>query len=51
MPSNETLFTDGGTAGDSTDSTIDGSWDVLAPGDTITFTGSYTVTLIDAGNL
>ena len=50
-PGNETLFTDGGTAGDSTDATIDGSWDVLAPGDTITFTGTYTITQIDAANL
>ena len=51
IPGNETLFTDGGTAGDSTDATIDGSWDVLAPGDTITFTGTYTITQIDAANL
>jgi len=50
-PGDETLFADNGTSGDSTDAAIDGSWDVLAPGDTITFTGSYTVTLQDAANL
>ena len=51
VPGDETLFADNGTSGDSTDAAIDGTWDVLAPGDTITFTGSYTVTLQDAANL
>lgn len=50
-PGNETLLADNGTAGDSTDATPDGSWDVLAPGDVITFTGTYTVTAADAANL
>ncbi len=50
-PTNETLLTDGGTAGDSTDAGVDGSWDVLAPGDTITFTGTYTVQQADIDNL
>jgi len=51
-PVNETLQTDSLPEGDSTDSTPnDGNWDVLAPGDVITFTGSYTVTETDAENL
>ncbi|MEP1231665.1 MAG: hypothetical protein ABJG88_13410 [Litorimonas sp.] len=50
-PGNETLLTDVGTQGDSTDSGIDGSWDFLAPGDVLTFTGTYTVTQIDVDNL
>jgi len=41
------LLTDNGTAGDSTDAADDGSWDVLAPGDVITFTGTYVVTQAD----
>ena len=51
VPGNETLLTDNGTAGDSTDAAVDGSWDILAPGDVVTFTGTYTVTAIDAANL
>ncbi len=50
-PENETLLTDAGTVGDSTDAAQDGSWDVLAPGDTITFTGTYTVQQADIDNL
>ena len=51
-PSNETLTNDGGAAtGDSTDAGIDDVWDVLAPGDTITFTGTYTVQQADIDNL
>ena len=50
-PSNETLLTDAAPAGDSTDATADASWDVLAPGDVLTFTGTYTVTATDADNL
>jgi len=50
-PSNETLSTDNAPAGDSTDATADASWDVLAPGDVLTFTGTYTVTATDADNL
>lgn len=48
VPGNETLLTDSGTLGDSTDATpADGVWSVLAPGDTITFTSTYTVTQQD----
>jgi uncharacterized repeat protein (TIGR01451 family) len=50
-PSGETLFTDNGTLGDSTDAAADGSWDVLGVGDVITFTGTYTVTQDDVDNL
>ena len=50
-PTNEALLTDMGTLGDSTDAAINGSWDVLAPGDVVTFTGSYTVTQTDVDNL
>ena len=48
---NETLLTDNIIIGDSTDAAADGSWDVLAPGDVVTFTGTYTVTAADADNL
>ncbi len=48
---NEVLLTDAGTTGDSTDAAQNGSWDVLAPGDTITFTGTYTVQQADIDNL
>ena len=51
VPGDETLLTDVAPIGDSTDGVSDGNWDVLAPGDTLTFTGSYTVTEADAGNL
>ncbi len=51
VPGNETLLTDVAPTGDSTDAAVDGSWDVLAPGDTLTFTGTYTVTDIDAASL
>ncbi|MEM9332620.1 MAG: hypothetical protein AAGA53_14930 [Pseudomonadota bacterium] len=46
-PSNETLTTDNGTLGDSTDGGTNGVWDVLAPGDEITFTATYVVTQND----
>lgn len=48
---NEVLSIDAGTTGDSTDAAQDGSWDVLAPGDTVTFTGTYTVLQADIDNL
>ena len=51
IPGSETLLTDNGTLGDSMDAVADGSWDVLAPGDVVTFTGTYTVTAADAANL
>jgi large repetitive protein len=48
VPANETLSTDVGTANDSTDATAnDGIWSVLAPGDVVTFTASYTITQAD----
>lgn len=50
-PSGETLLTDNGTLGDSTDAAADGSWDTLGVGDSITFTGTYTVTQDDVDNL
>jgi len=50
-PANELLSADNGTAGDSTDAAPDGSWDILAPGDVITFTGTYTVTQMDVDTL
>ena len=51
IPSNETLLTDVAPIGDSVDITSDGSWDQLAPGDVLIFTGTYTVTATDAQNL
>ena len=51
VPGNEILLTDTAPAGDSTDAATDGSWDVLAPGDVVTFTGTYTVTQTDVDNL
>lgn len=50
-PAGETLFNDAGTLGDSTDAAADGSWDTLGVGDSITFTGTYTVTQDDVDNL
>ncbi len=47
VPSNETLTTDNPPLGDSTDAVIDGVWDTIAPGDIVTFTGTYTVTQSD----
>jgi uncharacterized repeat protein (TIGR01451 family) len=47
-PGNETLFTDNGALGDTTDVTpADGVWSVLAPGDVISFTSTYTITQQD----
>jgi len=51
IPQNESLVTDAAPLGDSTDLSQDNSWDVLAPGDVITFTGTYTVTQMDVDNL
>ena len=52
VPGNETLTEDNGTTGDSIDGTLnDGVWDLLAPGDVITFTGTYTVRQADIDNL
>ncbi len=48
----DTLATDAGEQNNSTDTSADGSWDVLGPGDVAEFTASYTVTQadVDAGN-
>ncbi|RVU86061.1 hypothetical protein EOL70_01030 [Leucothrix sargassi] len=45
----EAILNDSGTIGDSTDTSgNDGTWSVLAPGDSITFTATYVVTMADA---
>ncbi len=46
-PNTETLFLDIAPSGDSTDASINGTWDMLAPGDAITFKSSYVVTQHD----
>ena len=51
VPGNETLSTDAAPTGNSTDAAANGTWDVLAPGDVVTFTGTYTVTADDADTL
>ena len=51
VPGAETLITDSGAQGDSTDAASDNSWDILAPGDVISFTGIYTVTQTDVDTL
>jgi len=51
VPGSETLLTDAAPTGDSTDGATNGSWDVLAPGDIVTFTGTYTVTQADIDSL
>ncbi len=51
-PSGEALTTDSGQLNDSTDaSASDGVWSLLAPGDTVTFTGTYTVLQSDVDQL
>jgi uncharacterized repeat protein (TIGR01451 family) len=40
-------LTDNGTPGDSTDSIISAAWDMLAPGDTLTYTATYALTVGD----
>ncbi|PHP64562.1 hypothetical protein CSC94_23360, partial [Zhengella mangrovi] len=46
------LTTDAGTVGDSTDADNAGpTWDMLAPGDTITFTADYSVVQADVDAL
>jgi len=51
VPANETFTTDGGLPGGSSDGGDDGVWDILGPGDVITFTGSYVVTQNDVDTL
>jgi len=47
VPGGETLTTDTAPLLDSTDAAANGVWDVIAPGDVITFTATYTVTQTD----
>jgi large repetitive protein len=48
VPAGETLSLDAAPLGDSTDATAGNSvWSVLAPGDKVTFTATYTVTQTD----
>ncbi len=48
VPGSEQLSADLRSLGDSTDLTAnDGVWDVLAPGDSVTFTATYTITQTD----
>jgi uncharacterized repeat protein (TIGR01451 family) len=52
VPGSETLTLDAAPFGDSTDGTPgDGIWDVLAPGDEVTFTAAYTVVQQDVDYL
>ncbi len=47
-PSGETLSSDVAPSADSTDATVsNGIWSSLAPGDSVTFTGTYTITQSD----
>jgi uncharacterized repeat protein (TIGR01451 family) len=50
-PGVETLTTDAAPTGDSTDAAINGTWDILAPGDILTFTATYSVTQQDVDTL
>lgn len=47
VPGSEVLQNDVAPIGNSNDSTVDGIWDTLAPGDTIRFTATYVVTQED----
>ena len=52
VPTGEVIFVDGGAfTSDSTDAAINGVWDSLAPGDTIRFSATYTVTQTDVDTL
>ena len=52
VPTDEVIFFDGGAATlDSIDAGINGVWDSLAPGDTIRFSATYTVTQDDVDTL
>jgi uncharacterized repeat protein (TIGR01451 family) len=46
-PGSEAILADQAPLGDSSDAAVNASWDVLAPGDSITFTAAYTVTQTD----
>jgi Prealbumin-like fold domain len=43
VPGSEAMFNNVSPPGDSSDSTANGTWDVLGPGDEIVFTAPYTV--------
>jgi large repetitive protein len=48
LPRNELLTTDAGAQNDSSDAAAnDGVWSVLAPGDVVTLTATYTITQTD----
>ena len=47
VPNNETLSSDAAPLGDSIDTSVDGVWDVLRPGDAVQFTANYVVTQQD----
>ena len=47
VPNNETLSSDALPLGDSIDTSVDGIWDVLRPGDAVQFTANYIVTQQD----
>jgi hypothetical protein len=47
VPGNEILLIDNNALGDSSDSTSNGVWDSLGPGDVIKFHSNYTVTQAD----
>lgn len=51
VPANEIILTDSGTLADSLDAASDGVWDRLAPGDTVRFSATYTVTQTDVDTL
>lgn len=52
VPTGEIIFVDGGFAtSDSIDAAINGVWDQLAPGDTVRFSATYTVTQTDVDTL
>ena len=52
IPTDEFVFDDAGAAtSDSIDAAINGVWDSLAPGDTIRFSATYTVTQTDVDTL
>lgn len=50
-PTNEVLLTDNAPLGDSTDGGTNASWDRIAPGDVVRFSGTYTVTQNDVDTL
>lgn len=51
VPGSESLFNDVAPLGNSTDAAVNGTWNSLAPGDTIQFTGNYLVVQADIDSL